>query len=110
MQISTIGLDIAKNVFQVHGIDAAERWWSGNGSTPPGSSGCPPARALAMAARHTASVARFDVLRILTQHFSRGNTIASSNSLLACNPVTTNTQMRLRRCHHDQASLISPTT
>jgi hypothetical protein len=24
MQISTIGLDIAKNVFQVHGIDAAE--------------------------------------------------------------------------------------
>ena len=25
MQVSTIGLDIAKNVFQVHGIDAAER-------------------------------------------------------------------------------------
>src|SRR5436190_10546319 len=25
MQISTIGLDIAKNVFQVHGIDAAEQ-------------------------------------------------------------------------------------
>jgi frataxin-like iron-binding protein CyaY len=25
MQIATIGLDIAKNVFQVHGIDAAER-------------------------------------------------------------------------------------
>ena len=25
MQISTIGLDIAKNVFQVHGIDATER-------------------------------------------------------------------------------------
>jgi transposase len=25
MQITTIGLDIAKNVFQVHGIDAAER-------------------------------------------------------------------------------------
>ena len=24
MQVSTIGLDIAKNVFQVHGIDAAE--------------------------------------------------------------------------------------
>src|SRR5215217_7024832 len=24
MQITTIGLDIAKNVFQVHGIDAAE--------------------------------------------------------------------------------------
>ena len=24
MQIATIGLDIAKNVFQVHGIDAAE--------------------------------------------------------------------------------------
>jgi transposase len=25
MQIVTIGLDIAKNVFQVHGIDAAEK-------------------------------------------------------------------------------------
>jgi hypothetical protein len=25
MQIPTIGLDIAKNVFQVHGIDAAEK-------------------------------------------------------------------------------------
>ena len=25
MKITTIGLDIAKNVFQVHGIDAAER-------------------------------------------------------------------------------------
>ena len=25
MQITTIGLDIAKNVFQVHGIDAAEK-------------------------------------------------------------------------------------
>jgi len=25
MQITTIGLDIAKNVFQVHGIDATER-------------------------------------------------------------------------------------
>src|SRR5882757_6887837 len=25
MQISTIGLDIAKNVFQVHGIDAKEK-------------------------------------------------------------------------------------
>jgi hypothetical protein len=25
MQISTIGLDIAKDVFQVHGIDAAEK-------------------------------------------------------------------------------------
>ena len=24
MQITTIGLDIAKNVFQIHGIDAAE--------------------------------------------------------------------------------------
>ena len=24
MQITTIGLDIAKNVFQVHGIDAGE--------------------------------------------------------------------------------------
>jgi hypothetical protein len=25
MQITTIGLDIAKNVFQVHGIDPAEK-------------------------------------------------------------------------------------
>ena len=25
MQITTIGLDIAKNVFQVHGIDASEK-------------------------------------------------------------------------------------
>jgi transposase len=25
MHVTTIGLDIAKNVFQVHGIDAAER-------------------------------------------------------------------------------------
>jgi hypothetical protein len=25
VQIATIGLDIAKNVFQVHGIDAAEK-------------------------------------------------------------------------------------
>ena len=25
MQITTIGLDIAKNVFQVHGIDTAEK-------------------------------------------------------------------------------------
>jgi hypothetical protein len=25
MQISTIGLDIAKNVFQVHGIDGCEK-------------------------------------------------------------------------------------
>ena len=25
MQVTTIGLDIAKNVFQVHGIDAKER-------------------------------------------------------------------------------------
>ena len=25
MQITTIGLDVAKNVFQVHGIDAAEK-------------------------------------------------------------------------------------
>jgi len=25
MQINTIGLDIAKNVFQVHGIDAVEK-------------------------------------------------------------------------------------
>src|ERR1700749_2713312 len=26
MQVTTIGLDIAKNVFQVHGVDAAERF------------------------------------------------------------------------------------
>ena len=32
MQISTIGLDIAKNVFQVHGIDAAEKVVVRNGS------------------------------------------------------------------------------
>ncbi len=25
MQVSTIGLDLAKNVFQVHGIDANEK-------------------------------------------------------------------------------------
>jgi hypothetical protein len=25
MQVTTIGLDLAKNVFQVHGIDAAEK-------------------------------------------------------------------------------------
>jgi transposase len=25
MQISTIGIDLAKNVFQVHGVDAAEK-------------------------------------------------------------------------------------
>ncbi len=25
MQISTMGIDVAKNVFQVHGVDAAER-------------------------------------------------------------------------------------
>jgi transposase len=25
MQVSTIGLDLAKNVFQVHGIDASEK-------------------------------------------------------------------------------------
>ena len=25
MQVTTIGLDIARNVFQVHGIDAAEK-------------------------------------------------------------------------------------
>jgi hypothetical protein len=25
MQVTTIGLDIAKNVFQVHGIDATEK-------------------------------------------------------------------------------------
>ena len=25
MQVTTIGLDIAKNVFQIHGIDAAEK-------------------------------------------------------------------------------------
>jgi hypothetical protein len=32
MQVTTIGLDIAKNVFQVHGIDAEEKVWSGNNS------------------------------------------------------------------------------
>jgi len=25
MQVSTIGFDIAKNVFQIHGIDASEK-------------------------------------------------------------------------------------
>jgi hypothetical protein len=30
MQITTIGLDIAKNVFQAHGIDAAEKASSGS--------------------------------------------------------------------------------
>ena len=25
-QVSTIGLDLAKNVFQVHGIDAQGKW------------------------------------------------------------------------------------
>ena len=30
MQITTIGLDIAKNVFQVHGIDATEKVESGS--------------------------------------------------------------------------------
>ena len=30
MQITTIGLDIAENVFQVHGIDAAEKVVSGS--------------------------------------------------------------------------------
>jgi len=43
MQITTIGFDLAKNVFQVHGVDAAEKvvvrkqlrrsqvmtWWDG---------------------------------------------------------------------------------
>jgi hypothetical protein len=32
MQISTIGLDIAKNVFQVHGSTRPKRSSSGNGS------------------------------------------------------------------------------
>jgi hypothetical protein len=32
MQITTIGLDIAKNVFQVHGIDVTEEVSSGNSS------------------------------------------------------------------------------
>ncbi len=27
MQITTIGLDLAKNVFQIHGVDAAARLW-----------------------------------------------------------------------------------
>ena len=26
--ITTIGLDIAKSVFQVHGVDADGKWWS----------------------------------------------------------------------------------
>ena len=26
MQVTTIGLDIAKNVFQVHGVDGTGRW------------------------------------------------------------------------------------
>jgi len=30
MQITTIGLDIAKNVFQVHGIDATMPRWDGS--------------------------------------------------------------------------------
>ena len=30
MQVTTIGLDLAKHVFQVHGIDAAEKSSSGN--------------------------------------------------------------------------------
>ena len=30
MQVSTIGLDLAKNVFQVHGIDANEKGSSGS--------------------------------------------------------------------------------
>jgi hypothetical protein len=35
MQITTIGLDIAKNVFQVHGIDASEKVVRfGSGSHP----------------------------------------------------------------------------
>ena len=36
MQISTIGLDIAKNVFQVHGIDAAEKVVAETAPTAPG--------------------------------------------------------------------------
>ena len=32
MQVITIGLDIAKNVFQVHGIDVARRLWFGSSS------------------------------------------------------------------------------
>jgi hypothetical protein len=35
MEISTIGLDLAKNVFQVHGIDATgEVVWTCNGLVP----------------------------------------------------------------------------
>jgi transposase len=35
MEISTIGLDLAKNVFQVHGIDATgEVVWTCNGLIP----------------------------------------------------------------------------
>ena len=32
MQISTIGIDLAKNVFQVHGVDAAEIRYSRSSS------------------------------------------------------------------------------
>jgi hypothetical protein len=34
MQITAIGLDIAKNVFQVHGIDAAEKVVFGSNFQP----------------------------------------------------------------------------
>jgi hypothetical protein len=32
MQVTTIGLDLAKHVFQIHGIDAARRSSSGGNS------------------------------------------------------------------------------
>jgi hypothetical protein len=31
MQVATIGLDLAKHVFQIHGIDAAEKAWAPRG-------------------------------------------------------------------------------
>ena len=37
-EITTIGLDLAKNVFQVHGIDETGQWWC--------ASGCAAARSL----------------------------------------------------------------
>ena len=36
MQVTTIGLDIAKNVFQVHGIDASEKVVVEATAAPPG--------------------------------------------------------------------------
>jgi len=38
MQISAIGIGLAKNVFQVHGVDAAEKLVLRDASLQPGSS------------------------------------------------------------------------